>query len=107
MIGVAAKEEEHDVVREFFELFKTPWEFCRRGACYEVVISTDGTRDHQAAKLVMVYNSEATAFDDQTKWLPRSRRGRNMLSFDGDRIPVYGDCVSCVSDSRSPRLVLE
>src|SRR4029434_7086801 len=95
MIGVAAKEEEHDVVREFFELFKTPWEFCRRGACYEVVISTDGTRDHQAAKLVMVYNSEATAFDDQTKWLPGSRRRNPMVSFDGDRIPGAGALCRC------------
>ena len=30
MIGVIADPAEADVVREFFELFKTPWEFYRR-----------------------------------------------------------------------------
>ena len=32
MIGVIADPAEHDVVREFFELFKTPWEFYRSGS---------------------------------------------------------------------------
>ena len=30
MIGVIADSAEQDVVREFFELFKTPWEFYRK-----------------------------------------------------------------------------
>ena len=107
MIGVAAREEEHDVVREFFELFKTPWEFCRRGVRYEVVIDTDGTPDHQSAKLVIVYGSHATAFDHQTQRLPGPQRQYSMLSFDGDPIPVYGGCVACPSDGGSSRLVLE
>ena len=29
MIGVIANPADHDVVCEFFELFKTPWEFYR------------------------------------------------------------------------------
>jgi hypothetical protein len=29
MIGIIANPTEHSVVREFFELFKTPWEFYR------------------------------------------------------------------------------
>ena len=32
MIGVIADPAEHNVVREFFELFKTPWEFYRAGS---------------------------------------------------------------------------
>ena len=30
MIGVIADSADHAVVREFFELFKTPWEFFER-----------------------------------------------------------------------------
>ena len=36
MIGVIADSAEQDVVREFFELFKTPWEFYRRDRRYDV-----------------------------------------------------------------------
>ena len=32
MIGVVAHDAERAVIREFFELFKTPWEFCRPGS---------------------------------------------------------------------------
>src|SRR5437870_1230635 len=38
MIGVVARAEEHDIVREFFELFKTPWEFCRDNERYRVLL---------------------------------------------------------------------
>ncbi len=38
MIGVIADSAEQEVVREFFELFKTPWEFYRRDRRYEVVL---------------------------------------------------------------------
>ena len=55
MIGVVARGEEHDVVREFFELFKTPWEFCRDDGRYEVLIRANDAVDHQSAKLVIVY----------------------------------------------------
>ncbi len=41
MIGVIADPSEHDVVREFFELFKTPWEFYRRDRHYEVMLCAD------------------------------------------------------------------
>ena len=42
MIGVIADSAEHEVVREFFELFKTPWEFYRQGRRYEVLVCAGG-----------------------------------------------------------------
>ena len=36
--------EDHDLVREFFELFKTPWEFYRPGRRYHVLLSHGGAR---------------------------------------------------------------
>ncbi len=38
MIGVRVQESERLAATEFFELFKTPWEFYREGAAYEVVV---------------------------------------------------------------------
>jgi len=42
VIGVVAKEAEHPVVREFFELFKTPWEFYDSNRDYDVVLCLGG-----------------------------------------------------------------
>jgi hypothetical protein len=38
MIGVLSAPSEHPAVREFFELFKTPWEFYARDRTYDVVL---------------------------------------------------------------------
>jgi hypothetical protein len=107
MIGVAARAEDRGIVREFFELFKTPWEFCRGNGRYEVLIHAGTAFDHQPAKLVIVYGSQATAFDYRTNTLPGPPRHSTTLSSDGDRIPVYGSCVPLPSDGRPPHLVLE
>ncbi len=56
MIGVIANPAEHLVIREFFELFKTPWEFYRDGRQYDVLLTTNGEiTNSDAAKLVLVY----------------------------------------------------
>src|SRR5713101_5623681 len=107
MIGVVASGEEHDVVREFFELFKTPWEFCRDDGCYEVLIRANYAVDHQSAKLVIVYGSQTTAFDKETRSFSGRQRYDATLSWNGERMPVYGYCVAFPADGRVPDLVLE
>lgn len=46
MIGVQANEDELEVAREFFELFKTPWEPVTAGRKYQIVLSTGGEVEH-------------------------------------------------------------
>ncbi len=107
MIGVVATEEERAAVREFFELFKTPWEFWRAGGRYRVVIRADDACDHGSAEAVVVYGGQATRFDHETKCLPGPARVNTTLSWNGERIPVYGRCVTFPPGDESPRLVLE
>jgi len=107
MIGIVTRAEERDAAREFFELFKTPWEFCRTDGRYEVVIDDGAALNHHRAKLVIIYGSQATAFDHDRKNLPGPQRRETTLSYNGDRIPVYGGCVTFPSDGTSPPLVLE
>ena len=38
MIGVIANPSERSIVNEFFELFKTPWEFYRSDRHYDVLL---------------------------------------------------------------------
>ena len=66
MIAVIAPECAHEVVREFFELFKTPWEFHKEGRTYDIALLADGERGFECdAKLVIVYGSQRLTFDDQ------------------------------------------
>jgi hypothetical protein len=94
MIGVIANPAEHDVVREFFELFKTPWEFYRSDRRYEVLLSAGDDQVDGAAKVVLFYAGRKIRFDDEQKirTTPR-RRGICILKYRGNWIPVYGDTV--------------
>ena len=95
MIGLIANPIEHGVAREFFELFKTPWEFYRSDRRYEVLLCTgDGHFDDGTAKLVVLYSSHELPFDAEEKIEGASRRGDRMLSYNGARIPIYGDSIT-------------
>ena len=61
MIGVIADPAEHDVVREFFELFKTPWEFYREDRQYDVLLCAGDGQFDATAKLVLLYAGRKTA----------------------------------------------
>ena len=57
MIGVAAVPAQHDVVSEFFELFKTPWEWLVPGKRYRVVLNANLDADPPNADLALIYGS--------------------------------------------------
>lgn len=94
MIGVIADSAEEQVVREFFELFKTPWEFYRRDRCYEVLVCA-GSNDfeRQATRVILVYAGRRTHFDNRVASVGK-RSDARILSYSGNRIPVYGDSVT-------------
>jgi hypothetical protein len=93
MIGVVASDAEHPVVREFFELFKTPWEFYRSGSQYEVLICSNIRLPNNSAKLVLVYGVGQKSFDQQKGIESHSQRANTVLSYKGNRIPIYGSCL--------------
>jgi hypothetical protein len=92
VIGVLAKEQEREVVREFFELFKTPWEFVQPNGRYDVVISTVGVDPGCRAKLLLIYGSEPLLPRESS--LIKARRKGASLSYKGNRIPIYGHCLA-------------
>ena len=95
MIGVIADPAEHNVVREFFELFKTPWEFYRRDRQYDVVICAGDGQVDRTVKLFIFFAGRRTYFDDEQKIrTSRQQRHARILSFQGDRIPIYGDTIT-------------
>jgi len=95
MIGVIVDPAEQDVVREFFELFKTPWEFYRNDQRYEVVLCTGADQANGPAKLLLLYAGRKTQFDDENNVQTEYARSDNkILSYRGDQFPIYGDIIT-------------
>ena len=87
MIGVVASESDLPAVREFFELFKTPWEPCRPGRRYPVVLASRPDARLPEADLTVVYGFERKAADRAS---PEGRPEQPaLLCYRTDRFPVY------------------
>jgi peptidoglycan/xylan/chitin deacetylase (PgdA/CDA1 family) len=106
MIGVIANSADHDVVREFFELFKTPWEFCRRDQQYDVLLCAGDGQFDAAAKLIIFFAGRRTHFDDQEQ-IETSKPPQQacILTSGGNRIPIYGDTITF--STRCTRILTE
>lgn len=92
MIAVAAKPQERAVVEEFFQLFKTPWEFFTGAPQrhYEVLIVTDHEIPETDAALVVVYGAEATSIDASAQHGTLSQDRDLYVQSDTVRLPIYG-----------------
>ncbi len=90
MIGVLSKATETAAVEEFFQLFKTPWEFFRADRAYDVVVATADNVPEVNAGLLLIYSSDTVGVDRQTNALGCSRSGGVMLDFRGKQLPIYG-----------------
>lgn len=91
MIGIIAKPEQLDVVEEFFQLFKTPWENYRPGAAYSVVIATSGDVSDVNARLLLVYGPDAKSLDAQMGLTIGGRIESSCLRYRGMSVPIYGE----------------
>lgn len=92
MIGVIAEPEELAIAREFFELFKTPWEPHQPGGAYPVVLSTVRRVPPLQTDLAVVYGSA----EGQGQDLPVAggTRPAVLLRYGGKQFPVYGGVSS-------------
>jgi hypothetical protein len=95
MIGVIADSSDHGVISEFFELFKTPWEFYRSDRKYDVLLCAGDARFHEnTAKLVLIYAGRSLARDAEDKIQIASQRSNLVFSYREHRIPIYGDGIT-------------
>jgi len=94
MIGVIAEKREQAVVEEFFELFKTPWEFAREGKRYDALVMTADTADRVNAPVVIVYGSGHRGLDNPFAIRMNESQSPVLLSWQGRRFPIYGKAVT-------------
>ena len=95
MIGVIAHQDKHSIVREFFELFKTPWEFYRKGWRYDVLIyvGQDVGRydlDDQTARLVFIFADHKIPFDEAELSIFSGQDEKAVISYHHISMPIYG-----------------
>src|SRR6266542_344852 len=93
MIGVVANEAEHRVVVELFELFKTPWEFHRPGAHYDILICSNSMVPENNARLLFLYGAQRQAFEECRSITTISAFRHDFVSFRGVLLPSYGSCL--------------
>src|SRR6185503_12839841 len=89
MIGVLAKTVDRQIVGEFFELFKTPWEFYRRNGEYDVVISTNGDTPKVPVRLLIQYSSNLLQSDSEHFVNIAGTHHMTMLEDAGRTVPLY------------------
>lgn len=95
MIGVIADAGKEAVVCEFFELFKTPWEFYRENRRYDVLLCAGDGEFEGRSNLVVVYAGRKTPFDRGNNLQSYGRRkSARTLSYHGVHIPIYGEIVT-------------
>jgi hypothetical protein len=99
MIGVIANPTDHDVVSEFFELFKTPWEFYQNHRTYQAVLCMgDGDFRGSDARLVILYSARRLAFDSEYQIDTQTKHER-LLAYGENQLPVYGETTTFPTES--------
>lgn len=95
MIGVLSKDSETRAVQEFFQLFKTPWEFFVPRKHYDLVIITRGEiPEDLCAGALVVYQSHGIEFDNGLGVMTTSRRRCDLVEWQDIEFPIYGDLTT-------------
>jgi len=89
MISILTNEAAALAAREFFELFKTPWEFHRAGAPADILLCAGGEVPSDDAALLLIFGGEALPFDAGTGG-GESTATPGWFEVDGLALPIYG-----------------
>ncbi len=92
MIGIISKDSEIKAVQEFFQLFKTPWEFYVPHHNYDIVLVTSNDIPAKlSTRVVVIYNSRSAGPDDEIGVTAQLKQGCRWLEWNGVAFPVYRD----------------
>ncbi|HEX6463880.1 MAG TPA: hypothetical protein VFZ98_05485, partial [Vicinamibacterales bacterium] len=99
------RPEQRAIVEEFFELFKTPWEFWQRGRDYGVVIATSDDVADVDASVLLLYTPQATTSDRQNGIQVDASVGDDWVTVNGTRLPIYGRLTTFTETSGGARVL--
>lgn len=104
MIGLAISQTELEVAKEFFELFKTPWEQAVPGRKYPVILSTDGSAGDLDGEVFLVYGSGAHEIDHKAGVVVNHVNGPLDIEYGESTFPIYGGAALFEGDARDHML---
>ena len=90
MISVLASEADQPVVREFFELFKTPWRFYAAGVPAQIILCAGAEVPANDAALVIIYGGGPPGADEQSAGDGGERTEPGWFRQEGFELPIYG-----------------
>lgn len=94
MIGVATRDAELEYVREFFELFKTPWEPALPGRSYSAVISTVGIPPGFDGDTLIAFAAAELDVDRIAHAGVGAAKPTQLHEWTSRRFPIYQGAVS-------------
>jgi hypothetical protein len=103
VIGVICADSEKPAVREFFELFKTPWAFWDpSGSCDALVVTAAAALPEEfTARLVIAFGAVEMRDDASLGIYPQSRTADGILEASDLRLPLYTGALTLAGDART------
>jgi hypothetical protein len=101
VIGVICADSERPAVREFFQLFKTPWMFWEpAGSCDVLVVTSAAALPGSfTARLVIAFGTIEMRDDASLGVSPRSQTHDDMLEVDDLQLPLYTGALTLAGDA--------
>lgn len=100
MIGVISKPREREVIEEFFQLFKTPWEFYTPDKRYEVLLVTAADIPHGEGSLIIVYGTEKYSLDEFEAVDIKMQSPDVFIGWGKEILPLYGKAITFIGNNR-------
>lgn len=82
---------EREVVKEFFQLFKTPWEFYHPERTYDVILTTKDVPYELNANIIVIYDSEKQTSDSRYGISLSSKKNNSELMWNEVAFPIYNN----------------
>jgi len=89
MLGVITDERHKRTTEEFFQLFKTPWEFAVPGKYYDAVLTTTNIQDKINASLFVIYSSKTLDTDSNMQVTLQENMTQRALSLENEFTPLF------------------
>jgi hypothetical protein len=103
VIGVISKDSEEETVKEFFQLFKTPWEFYVENRSYGVIVSTRDEIADVDTDLLLIYGCGERNIDVEDGIAVTSQHENMNVLYDDMEIPIYNS-LSTFANAGKPIL---
>ncbi len=90
MISVHANEADQPVIREFFELFKTPWRFHDVSTSDKILLCAGRDVPANDAALVIIFASQPVSSDETASAKSEAQTDPTIFKQDNFELPIYG-----------------